>query len=144
MRLIVPVLTRLLAALAALALLAAGVVILVELIANATGNGFVILPEDWPDRLRTTGLGRHPRTQPAHRCARRGRVLILVACWPHPPLTVPTNQPAVRMERHALEDAVRRRLSAVDGATGAQSARDDASHRRTRRHHATDAAGTGP
>ena len=54
MRTVVPVLTRLLSALVALAVLAAGVVVLIELVANWTGNGFVILPEDWPDRLRVT------------------------------------------------------------------------------------------
>ena len=54
MRLVVPVLTRLVSALAALAILSAGVIVLVELVANWTGNGFVILPEDWPDQLRST------------------------------------------------------------------------------------------
>jgi Family of unknown function (DUF6286) len=120
MRLVIPVLTRLLSALAALAILAVGVVILIELVANWTGNGFVILPDDWPDQLRTTSWDDTLVRNLLIASLVVGALLILAACWPHPPLTVPTNQPNVRMERHALESAVRRRLLSVDGASGAR------------------------
>jgi hypothetical protein len=120
MRLVVPVLTRLLSALAALAVLAAGVIVLVELVANWTGNGFVLLPEDWPDRLRVTSWDDTVVRNLLLASLVVGAILILAACWPHPPLTVPTNQPNLRMERHALESAARRRLMSVDGTTDAR------------------------
>jgi hypothetical protein len=120
MRLVVPVLTRLLAALAALAILAAGVVVLVELISNWTGNGFAILPDDWPDQLRATSWDDTTVRNILIALVVTGVILLLVACWPHAPLTVPTEQPNVRIERHALETAVRRRLLSVDGASGAR------------------------
>jgi hypothetical protein len=120
MRLAAPILTRLLSALAALGVLALGVVILVEIVANATGNGFVILPEDWPDRLRATAWDDTLVRNLLIAAVIVGAIMIAAACWPHPPLTVPTNQPDLRLERHGLESAVRRRVLAVDGASGAR------------------------
>ena len=120
MRTVVPVLTRVLSALAALAVLAAGVVVLVELVANWTGNGFVILPEDWPDRLRVTSWDDTLVRTLLVASLVSGVVLVIAALWPHPPLTVPTKQPNLRVERHGLEGAVRRHLLSVDGASSAR------------------------
>ena len=142
MRLVVPVLTRLLSALAALAVLALGVVILVELVANATGNGFVILPEDWPDRLRDTAWDDSLVRNLLIAAVVVGAIMIAAACWSHPPLTVPTNQPDLRLERHGARERsspsrpCRRRCERRTGP------RDNEPARRPGRHDATYRAGT--
>jgi Family of unknown function (DUF6286) len=116
-RLVVPVLTRVLSALLALAIIAAGVLVIVEVIANWTGRGFVLLPPDWPDELRHTTWDDSLVRALAAGALAVGMLLLLLALWPHPPLTLPTTEAHVRIERRALEEALHRRLASVDGAS---------------------------
>jgi D-alanyl-D-alanine dipeptidase len=115
MRIAIPVLTRLLSALCALTVAAAGALIVVEVIANWTGNGFVILPADWPSQLRSTAWEAPIARNALLIALLVALVLLLVAFWRRPPLTVDTHENGLRVERHALEASLRRRLDVIDG-----------------------------
>ena len=120
MRIVIPVLSRLLSALCALALVAGGALIVVEVVANWTGNGFLILPTDWPDQLRSTGWDERIVRNSLLVAAAIGVLLLLVALWRRPPLTVDTNEDGMEVERRALELALRRRLDGLDGVAGSR------------------------
>lgn len=120
MRLLAPVLTRLVAALMALALVACGVVICVEVLANWIGEGYVVLPGDWPDQLRTTDWSDQIVRTVSLGVAAGGVLLMVVALWPRPPLTVDAGVPGLRVERHGLEQSLRHRLDRVEGVSGSK------------------------
>lgn len=120
MRVMAPALTRLIAALVALALVACGVLICVEVIANWVGDGFVVFPADWPDQLRTTEWSDRIVRAVVLGLGVLGLLLILVAVWPRPPLTVDADVPGVRVERHGLERSLRHRLDRVEGVSGSK------------------------
>lgn len=119
-RVVVPVLTRLLSALSALVLLAAGSLIVIEVVANWTGNGFVVLPEDWPDQLRATSWDATIVRNSLLITLATGMVLLMVSLWRRPPLTVESSQDGIRIERHALESSLRRRLESLDGVSSSR------------------------
>lgn len=121
MRVVIPVLTRILSALLALALIAAGVVLAIEVIAAWTAAGWVILPDDlarrasgwrWSDRQVVTTLLIIGAT---------GLVTLAMAIWRRPALTVPVEgHRGVELERYALEKSIRSRLESVDGVSSAK------------------------
>ena len=121
MRLVVPVLTRILSALASLALIAAGVVAAVEVVAAALERDPVVLPSDyaaqatrwqWDDRsvmvvLAVTGAV--------------GVILLLTGLWRRAPLTIPVaGREGVAVERRGLEGSLSRRLAELDGVSSAR------------------------
>lgn len=118
MRVLAPVLTRLLAALMALVLIAAGALIVVEVVANAVDGGFAVLPQDSPDQLRATEWDDRLVMAVSLGAAAVGLLVILAALWPRPPLTIDVDAEGVRVERYALERSLRRRLDRVDGVSG--------------------------
>ncbi|MFP3900350.1 MAG: DUF6286 domain-containing protein [Acidimicrobiia bacterium] len=120
MRVLAPALTRLLAALMALALVAGGVLICVEVLANWIGDGFVVLPGDWPDQLRTTEWSDQTVRAVSLGLAAGGVLLLLAALWPRPPLTVDADVPGLRVERHSLERLLGHRLDRVEGVSGSR------------------------
>lgn len=120
MHIVIPTLTRLLSALVALALVAVGAVILIEVVANWTGNGFAILPTDWPTQLRLTAWDDTIVRNSLLIALTVGVVLLLVAFWRRPPLTVDSRHDGVRIERHALETSLRRRLDSLDGVSSSR------------------------
>lgn len=117
MRVVIPALTRLVAALAALALVALGVLVSVEVIANWAGEGFVVFPGDWPDQLRATEWSDRIVRAVVLGLGGLGLLLILVAVWPRPPLTVDADVPGLRVERYGLERSLRHRLDRVEGVS---------------------------
>ena len=118
MRIVIPVLTRVLSALCALALLALGALIVIELVSNWTGNGFVILPSDWPSQLRATSWDATIVRNSLLITLVVGIVLLVISLWKRPPLTVDSSEVGVRIERRSIETALRRRLDALDGVNG--------------------------
>ena len=131
MRILVPVLTRLFSALCALALVGTGALILVEVVANWSGNGFLVLPADWHDQLRSTEWDATIVRNSFLIALVVGVVLLLVALWRRPPLTVDTSLDGIRIERHALESTLRRRLDALDGVSASRVRVDDTRIRAT-------------
>jgi hypothetical protein len=124
---LLPVTTRLLAILVALALVGAGVFLLVELFAAVFGNEPVILPADYTDRLRSTGWD-----EPAVRWVSLGLgiaavVLLIGALWPRPPLDIEVQVPGMLAERRSVETAAKRRVESIDGVDRAL-VRVDARH----------------
>lgn len=121
MRLIIPVLTRVLSALASLALIAAGSVAVVEVVAAALDAGPVLLPGDfaaraegwlWDDRSVVVALVA---------AGALGAVMVLTGVWRRAPLTIPVQGRAgVAIERRALEGSLSRRLTNLDGVSGAR------------------------
>jgi hypothetical protein len=115
MRTALPILTRLVAVAVALALLAAGVLLLVELVASVFGGDTVFLPVDFTDRLRST-----PWDDPAVRWTVLGlglaaTGLLVAALWPRPPLEIEVQVPGMLAERRSVEAAMRRRVQRIDG-----------------------------
>lgn len=115
MHLLIPALTRVIAALVALAMIAIGCLAIVEVVANWLGNGYVILPTDWPDQLRATAWDAAIVRTSLVLALLVGLVLLFVGLWPRPPLTIETGRQGVRLERRAVETCLRRRLESLDG-----------------------------
>lgn len=118
MRLIVPIVARLVALVVALAVLALGLLICIEIVSHWTGNGFVLLPADTIDQLRSTTWSDSVVTYVFAGVTAVGTLLLLVAIWHRPPLTVDSNAQGVRVERHALEKSLSRHLDRTDGVSG--------------------------
>lgn len=117
LRLIVPIAARVVLALVAVALVAGGALLCVEVVAGwATGSTLVLAP-DWPDQLRSTDWSATLPTAVAAGVTAAGVVLLLVALWPRPPLTVAAGPLGMRLERHALERSIGRELDRVDGVS---------------------------
>lgn len=121
MRILVPILTRLLSTLLALALTSVGVGLIVETVATGVGAGWTILPDDvvsrasawqWSDRNVVTVLAI---------LGGIGVSALLTALWRRAALTVPIGgRSAVAVERYALEESLRARLKAIDGVSSAR------------------------
>jgi hypothetical protein len=120
MRVVIPVLTRLLSALCALAIVAFGGVLAAEVVANWIGNGFVVLPPDWPTQLRSTSWDAPIVRSSLLILLAAGIVLLLVAGVRRPPLTIDSKRDGIVVERHALESTLRRRLESIDGVSGSR------------------------
>lgn len=120
MRVLAPVLTRLLAALMALVLVAVGGLLVVEVVSNAFDGGFAVLPLDLPDQLRSAEWDDTVVMAVSVGAAAIGLLLLLAALWPRPPLTVDAAVDGLRVERYALERSLGRLLDRVDGVSGAR------------------------
>ncbi len=121
MRILVPILSRLLSTLFALALIAGGVLLIVEAVSTWVGAGWSVLPDDvvrrasawqWSDRTVVMALAI---------VGALGLSALLTAVWRRPALTVPVDgRSGAAVERYALEKSLRSRLEAVDGVSGAR------------------------
>jgi hypothetical protein len=128
MHILAPVLTRLFSALLALALIAGGVVLIVEVVAAWAGGGWTILPDDTTARFQMWRWNDRSVVETIIVVGAVGLLAVLIAVWPRPPLTVPiAGRTDVSYERHALEQTVRRQLQGLDGVS---KARVRADHRR--------------
>lgn len=120
MRLTLGVLTRLLSTLAALALIGLGAVILIDVVSAWLGRGRTVVSQRaideagrrlWDDRTVVTTLAV---------AGLIGLLLLLVGVWRRAALTVPVaGHPEAGVERRGLEQAVTRRLTGLDGVSGA-------------------------
>ncbi len=115
-----PVVRRLLALLAALAMVAAGVFLIVEVVAAWIDRGPVLLSENATQTWRTTGWDDSVVVWTAIVMAMIGLALIVLAIWPDTPTTVPTGVDDVELERRPLEATLQRELESVDGVTAAK------------------------
>jgi hypothetical protein len=120
MRVIIPVIARLVAALTALAVVAFGVVLATEAVMAWTGNQPVFLAPDTVDTLASTSWSDATVRWILAGLTAAGALLLAVALWHRPPLTVDTTVDGVRIERHALERTLGRRLDRVDGVSSAR------------------------
>jgi hypothetical protein len=120
MRIVIPVLTRLLSALCALALMVLGGLTVVEVVSNWTGNGFVVVADDLPTRMRSTTWDAQVVRTSLVVAVAAGLALVLTACWRRPPLTVKSRQAGVEIERRSLERTLGRNLDALDGVSGSR------------------------
>ena len=121
MRVFVPVFTRIFSALLALALITAGVVVLVEVVAAWLGIGWTILPTDTADRFEEWHWDDRAIVVTSAIVLAVGVIALLIGLWRRAPLTIPLDDNAdVTFERHALEQSLRRRVEALDGVTTAR------------------------
>ena len=115
----IPALRRLLALLLAVALVAAGVFLVVEVVAVWFGGGPVLLSDTATSTLRTTAWDDAAVIWTAVIVGVVGLLCLIVALWPDTPTTVSTRLDGVELERRPLEQALRRELQAVDGVADA-------------------------
>src|SRR4051794_21759629 len=127
MRTALPALTRILGILVALALLAAGVFLLVELAAAIFNSDPVFLPANYTDQLRTTGWDDASVRWATLGLGLTAAVLLVVALWPRPPLDIELHVPGMQAERRSVETTLRRRLDNVDGVSNVR-VRTDSHH----------------
>jgi hypothetical protein len=120
MRAALPIVTRLLAILVALSMVAAGVFLLAELVAAVFGNDPVFLPADYTDRLRSTGWDDASVRWVSLGLGIAALVLLIGALWPRPPLDIEVQLPGMLAERRSVEATARRRVEDVDGVDGAR------------------------
>lgn len=121
MHLLAPVFTRVFSALLALALIAAGVVVVVEVVAAWLGAGWTILPDDTAALFQRWQWDDRPVVVTLAIVAAVGLLALLIGLARRRPLTVPIDgQPDVSFERHALEQTIRRELERLDGVTKAR------------------------
>jgi multisubunit Na+/H+ antiporter MnhC subunit len=132
------VLRRLLALLVALALIATGVFVVVEVVAAWFDRGPVLLSETATQTWRTTRWDDHVVVWTAVVVGIVGLVLIVVGAWPAPSATVPSRVDDVQLERRPLEDALRRSLEAVDGIANAEVSATDGVSAHVETNRATD------
>ena len=121
MRSIVPILTRLLSTLLALALIAFGVVAIVEVVSARVGWGWRILPDDIVVRASTWQWSDRNVIATLAAVGIAGLLAVLTSLWRRSSLTVPVDgRPSVSIERFALERSLRSLLEAVDGVSVAR------------------------
>jgi hypothetical protein len=121
MRIIAPLFTRLLSALLALALVAAGVILLTEIVAAWLGVGWTILPDDTAAKLQTWHWDSRPVVTTIIIVGLIGLAALVVGLWRQAPLIVPIGDGhEVTFERHALEGSIRRQIQHIDGVTKAR------------------------
>jgi hypothetical protein len=121
MQTIPPVLTRVFSALLAIALVAVGTVVLVEVCAAWFGAGWTVLPKDTVTRLEHWQWNDRPVVTTIAAVGAVGLVAILVGTWRRAPLTVPMDgEHDVTFERRALEQSLRRHVEAIDGVNRAR------------------------
>jgi Family of unknown function (DUF6286) len=127
-----PVFTRILSVLLALALIVAGVIAVVEVFAAWLGAGWTLLPDAIVSRFQHWHWDDGPVVITIVVVGVVGLVALLVGLWPRPPLTVPVDgQPDVTYERHGLEQSIRRQIEVLDGVAKAR-VRIDGRRLRTR------------
>lgn len=116
-----PVLTRILSALLALALVAAGVVLVVETVASLSGDSWALLPDSTTDNLRTWGWDGQPMVPVLVIVGVVGLVCLLVGLWPRAGLTIPSGSDGdLALDRSSLEQSVRDRVERIDGVSRAR------------------------
>ena len=121
MHLLAPVFTRVFSALLALALIASGIVVVVEVFAAWLGAGWTILPDDTAALFQRWEWNDRPVVVTLVIVAVAGLLALLIGLSQRPPLTVPIEgQPDVSYERHALEQSIRRDVERLDGVTKAR------------------------
>ncbi len=121
MRIIVPLLTRVLSVLLAVALIGAGAVLMVEVAAAWLGAGWTILPPDTVARASTWQWDDDEIVVAIASVGGVALLALLVGLWRRPPLTIGLEGcEGVAVERYALEGSLRRRLEALDGVSSAR------------------------
>jgi hypothetical protein len=117
---IVPALARLFSTMLALALTAAGVVVIIEVGAAWLGVGWTVLPTDTAARLEHWHWDDRPVVLTIATVGAIGLVAILIGAWRRPPLTIPIDATHdVTFDRRALERSLGRRLETIDGVNRA-------------------------
>jgi hypothetical protein len=123
MQTITPVLTRLFSALLAMALIAAGAILLIEVFAAWLGAGWTILPKDTVIRLEHWRWNDRPVVTAVAAVGTVGLAALLVGAWRRAPLTLQMDsEHDVTFERRALEQSLRRHVEAIDGVNKARIA----------------------
>jgi hypothetical protein len=114
-----PVLRRLLALVVAIALVAAGILLIVEVVAAWFGSDPVLMSETATTTWRTTAWDDDAVIWTAVIVGLIGTLCLIAALWPDTPPTVPSRLDDVELERRPLEHVLRRELQAVDGVAAA-------------------------
>jgi hypothetical protein len=115
-----PAFRRLLSLLLAVALLAAGLFLVVEVVAAWLGVGPVLLSDTATTTWRTTAWDDAAVIWTAVIVGVVGLLCLIAALWPDTPTTVPSRLEDVELERRPLEQVLRRELQAVDGVADAR------------------------
>lgn len=121
MRYLAPLLTRLLSIVLALALVAAGVVVLVEVAAALQGSDRIIVSQPTIDELGRRHWDDGAVAATLIGLAVLGLAAVVAGLWPRPPLLLASSDaaPLVAVERRSLEQVVDDGLRAVEGVTDA-------------------------
>ena len=114
-----PALRRLLSLLLAVALVAAGIFLIVEVVAAWFGSGPVLLSDTATTTWRTTAWDDAAVIWTAVIVGVVGLLCLVAALWPDTPTTVPSRLEDVELERRPLEQVLQRELQAVDGVADA-------------------------
>lgn len=121
MRYAIPILIRVLSALLAVAFVAAGVVIIVEVAAAWLGVGWTVIPESNIDDVFRWAWSDRPSVLALAAIGGLGVVSLIVGLWRRPPLTVAVDgHPGLAIERRGLEQSMRSQLEALDGISNAK------------------------
>jgi hypothetical protein len=115
-----PALRRVLALVMAVALVAAGVFLVVEVVAAWVGSDPVLLSDTATTTWRTTEWDDDAVIVSAIIVGLVGLLCLIVALWPDTPATVPTAVDDVEVERRPLEVVLKRELERVDGVADAK------------------------
>jgi hypothetical protein len=116
---VMPALRRLLALLLAVALVTAGIFLIVEVVAAWFGSGPVLLSDTATTTWRTTAWDDAAVIWTAVIVGVVGLLCLIAALWPDTPTTVPTRLDDVELERRPLEQVLQRELQTVDGVADA-------------------------
>lgn len=114
-----PAVRRALAVVLAVVLVAAGIFIIVEVVAAWFDSGPVLLSDSAPTTWRTTDWDDAAVAWTAVIVGVVGLLCLFAALWPDTPTTVPSRLDGVELERRPLEQVLRRELRAVDGVADA-------------------------
>ncbi|MFN7149897.1 MAG: DUF6286 domain-containing protein [Microthrixaceae bacterium] len=117
MRVVIPVVARLVAALTALAVVVLGALVAIEAVAAWIGSDTVVLAPDTVDTLSATAWSDPGVRWTVAGLTAAGALLLAVALWHRPPLTIDSRVDGVRLERHSMERTLGRRLDRVDGVS---------------------------
>jgi hypothetical protein len=116
---VIPASRRLLAVLLAVALAAAGLFLVVEVVAAWIGRGPVLLSDTATSTLRETAWDDEAVVWTASAVGVVGLLCLIAALWPDIPTTVASRLGDVEIERRPLEQVLRRELQGVDGVADA-------------------------
>jgi copper chaperone CopZ len=114
-----PILRRILALVIAVTVVAAGVVLIVEVVAAWFDAGPVLLSDTATATWRTTAWDDPAVVWTAIGIGVVGVLCLVAALWPDTPTTVPSRLDQVELERRPLEHTLQRQLQAVDGVADA-------------------------